>query len=937
MKKNLIQKMLMGLIILNPLFDLHFFYGQIGTLIRIIFILVMLFLIFKIDKEDKTRKYLFLYLGITFIYFLIHDLNARQFKSLVPDNFNYSTLKEGLYFLKMVMSPILIYLVYKSKLTIDKLNISINLAVILISGSIVLFNFLGISYNSYGYEPITGSFFTWFTDHNYLFNQLASKGFFELANQIVAILILYLPLVIYFLFKKFNIFNLTTFILLLLSMLMLGTRISIYGSFMALIAVLIIYLFLLITKKEKMNLISLVTIILLSVGFYLLINYSPVKLKSDYYEDIYENQDIDNIEVIDNNQNTGNNQPNNKKVPNNTNKDDIDYIENNYQDKLIYEHFILKSYPYQYDPEFWIDIMDEPVEKRVDTRYLEQEMVEQVVEINDNDLDPYLGITYVRIQNIFNIERDYVMQYYSVGIIGTILLLGSYFVVVMVSTITILKDFKCKFNLTNILLLFSVLLMLLSAYFSGNILNGLGCIIPLSIICGVLINNTKYGKITDENLVKRCPVKEKIEKVISVYKRDGFIETTKKIFKHLKYEIFFKHNPWYLVDFAFNKKRYVKFLDEVLNSNYDRVIIWRGSFGWKVPLFQRPQHIARELSHQKCLVFYSTYKDDKVLTFDKINDNLYLINYQNKKLVKLFEEKLKELNKPKYIQIYSTDWFKSTEDIKTWVKDGYKIIYEYIDDLSPDLTGTKELAKNIIDKYNFCSENSDDVLVVTSADKLYDDIYKIRKDKNVAFSSNGVEYEHFAKVKKEENISNKMLEIVKLDKPIIGYYGALGKWFDYDLIKYISKEKPDYQIVLIGLKYDTYFDKSKIEKLNNVHYLGVIDYFDLPKYAVYFDVATIPFLVNDITKATSPCKLFEYMSLNKPIVTTSLNECYKYKSVMIGKNKKEFVNLLDKSLKIIKNKDKKYFSLLKKEALENTWEMKATLIIDGLKLMEKGE
>ena len=929
MKENSIQKMLIILIIFSPILDLHFFYGQVATLIRILFILVMLFLTFKIDKKDKIRKYLFLYLIVTFVYFLIHDLNARNFKSLVPGNFNYNTLKEGLYFIKMVISPILIYVAYKSKLTLDNLNTTINWSVILISGSIVITNFLGIAYNSYGYEQIADNFFSWFSNHNYLFNQLASKGFFELANQIVAILILYLPLVIYFLIKKFNIFNLITFVLLLMSMLMLGTRISVYGSFMTLIAISIIYLFLLIIKKEKMNLTSFITIILLSIGFYLLIDYSPVKLKSDYYEDIYENQDIDNVEVIDDTQ------P--QKVENNTNINEIDYIENNYQDKLIYEYFLLKSYPYQYDPEFWIEIMEQPVEKRVDTRYLEIEMVKQAAEINDNDFDPYLGITYVRIQNIFNIERDYVMQYYSVGIIGTILLLGTYFVVILFSSIKILKDFKNKLQLSNILLLSSILLVMLSAYFSGNILNGLGCIIPLSFICGVLINNVTYGKITNENLVKRCYVKEKIEKVISVYKRDGFIETTKKIFKHLKYEIFFKHNPWYLIDFAFNKNKYTKFLDEILNSDYDRVIVWRGSFGWKVPLFQRPQHIARELSNQKCLVFYSTYKDDKVLTFDKINDSLFLINYQNKKLVKLFEEKLKELNKPKYIQIYSTDWFKSTEDIKNWINQGYKIIYEYIDDLSPDLTGTKELAKNIIDKYNFCSKNSDDVLVVTSADKLYDDIFKIRKDKNVVFSSNGVEHEHFASVKKDDKIPEKLLEIVKLDKPIVGYYGALGKWFDYDLIKYIVKERPDYQIVLIGLKYDTYFDKSKIEKLDNVHYLGVIDYFELPKYAVYFDIATIPFLVNDITKATSPCKLFEYMSLNKPIVTTDLNECHKYKSVMIGKNKKEFVDLLDKSLKIIKTNDKKYFSLLKKEALENTWRMKATLIIDGLKLMEKGE
>ncbi|MEG2311557.1 MAG: glycosyltransferase, partial [Bacilli bacterium] len=353
------------------------------------------------------------------------------------------------------------------------------------------------------------------------------------------------------------------------------------------------------------------------------------------------------------------------------------------------------------------------------------------------------------------------------------------------------------------------------------------------------------------------------------------------------------------------------------------------------PLFQRPQHIARELSKQNCLVLYATYKDDKILTYKYVYDNLFLINFENKQFNKLLNKFISNSSIPKYIQLYSTDWFKSVLDIKKFISSGYKILYEYIDDLHPALTGTKDLAKNIVDKYKFCSENTNDVIVVTTADKLYNDVYMVRKDKNLIFSGNGVEYEHFIDIKNENDINKKMIDIIKLKKPIIGYYGALAKWFDYDLIKYIAFKKPEYEIVLIGLKYDTSFDLSKIEKISNVHYLGVIDYIDLPKYIKKMDIMTIPFLINDITKATSPCKLFEYMSASKPIVTTDLNECRKYKSVMIGKTKEEFVLLLDKAFDIIKKNDKKYFTLLKNEALANTWKAKAELIIKGLEKSEK--
>jgi hypothetical protein len=40
----------------------------------------------------------------------------------------------------------------------------------------------------------------------------------------------------------------------------------------------------------------------------------------------------------------------------------------------------------------------------------------------------------------------------------------------------------------------------------------------------------------------------------------------------------------------------------------------------------------------------------------------------------------------------------------------------------------------------------------------------------------------------------------------------------------------------------------------------------------------IPFRINEITEAVSPIKLFEYMALGRPIVTTDMAESRKYRS-----------------------------------------------------------
>lgn len=228
--------------------------------------------------------------------------------------------------------------------------------------------------------------------------------------------------------------------------------------------------------------------------------------------------------------------------------------------------------------------------------------------------------------------------------------------------------------------------------------------------------------------------------------------------------------------------------------------------------------------------------------------------------------------------------------------------------------------------------NDKEAIVVVTADALQRDVIQKRGSVNLVYSGNGVDYNHFHNdIDRNFKFEKKYSEILKFGQPVVGYYGALAKWFDYDLIKYMAA-KGKYQIVLFGIKYDDSYEKAGLDKLENVHFLGSRDYQVLQNYASKIDVLTIPFLINDITKATSPVKLFEYMALNKPIVTTDMDECRKYESVLIGRDHAEFIDKLDEAIK--KKSDSSYMKLLDKEALENTWEEKAKLIIEKMRECE---
>ncbi|MBQ7714897.1 MAG: glycosyltransferase [Clostridia bacterium] len=367
-------------------------------------------------------------------------------------------------------------------------------------------------------------------------------------------------------------------------------------------------------------------------------------------------------------------------------------------------------------------------------------------------------------------------------------------------------------------------------------------------------------------------------------------------------------------------------------DGYDRVVVWRSPFGWDVPLFQRPQHIARQLAKKGCVVFYEiTENTDCVDEMRKEEDNLYLVNFENPGVSDLVMEAVRNCGKPSYIQFYSTNWCISVEELEKYISDGHRILYEYIDDISPELAGTEEIPKYIIDKYDYVMDHPE-ISVVTTARRLYEDVLKKRGKENLAFSCNGVDYSYFTTFDKEIEFGEQFEKVTSNGKINMCYYGALASWFDYDLIKKIN-ETDKYNIILFGIAYDQTFYEQKINKLPNVYYFGAIEYKKLKYYAAKMDILTIPFVINSITLATSPLKLFEYMALHKPIVTTAMDECKNYESVLVANDHDEFIALLDKASGLRNDKD--YLELLDKEARDNDWSKKADVIIDLLRSNEQ--
>lgn len=373
----------------------------------------------------------------------------------------------------------------------------------------------------------------------------------------------------------------------------------------------------------------------------------------------------------------------------------------------------------------------------------------------------------------------------------------------------------------------------------------------------------------------------------------------------------------------------MKKIDEIIvNSDYKFVDLFVLKCGWNMNLFQRPQHIAINTSKIDGLVLFRGAFDgvDKNMNYpiQKIRNNLYLIDMDNKELFYYLIKKISEISKPKLLHLYSTDNNFSIKEIKKFEKNGFKILYEYIDEISPDISQRK-IPVETYDKHYYILKNKN-YNVVTTSEKLYQETYNYRGSKNLILSCNGVEYSDWDTSKKQD-IPDDLKEILKLNKNIIGYYGAIAPWLDYAIIRKLLTERPEYQIVFIGEIFNSSFNEQDFIEFTNFNFLGAKDYYELKNYAKFFDVCIIPFVKNKITESTSPIKLFEYMALNKPIVTTDLLECRKYDSVIIAKNADDFVSKIDFAIKMKDNQE--YINLLDKEAHENTWNSKTKEIFNN--------
>jgi len=155
-----------------------------------------------------------------------------------------------------------------------------------------------------------------------------------------------------------------------------------------------------------------------------------------------------------------------------------------------------------------------------------------------------------------------------------------------------------------------------------------------------------------------------------------------------------------------------------------------------------------------------------------------------------------------------------------------------------------------------------------------------------------------------------------LPQPIIGFSGSIGKWIDIDLIIKTAKHFKNGSIVIIGLN-EKNPKINKLSSINNIHFLGMKERKKVPKYINTFDVCIMPFARNKIGEGLVPLKMFEYLAMGKPIVSTESKVLRPFNEVISLSKEDDFVESIEI---VLAEKTKESAKSAREMAMEYSWE-----------------
>ncbi len=254
------------------------------------------------------------------------------------------------------------------------------------------------------------------------------------------------------------------------------------------------------------------------------------------------------------------------------------------------------------------------------------------------------------------------------------------------------------------------------------------------------------------------------------------------------------------------------------------------------------------------------------------------------------------------------DWFK--QRIVSWF-DWAEDWGEYYSDYS------ESKRKKIGELENYIIKNTD--IVSTVSNKLMERARRLNENSFKLADGTVLNVFMQTSLKIPEDIKN-------IQKPILGYLGSVTERIDLELLEFLVEKIPGVSIVLIGNILHHRVDIPRLKKIRNIYLLGGRRFKELGQYTKNFSISILPYKTN---LWGFPTKIFDYLAIGKPIVTTSVPELEPFNDVLkIAYTNEEFAMHVRESLE---ENDPVMVGKRINMAKENSWEIRAKQILETIR------
>jgi hypothetical protein len=216
------------------------------------------------------------------------------------------------------------------------------------------------------------------------------------------------------------------------------------------------------------------------------------------------------------------------------------------------------------------------------------------------------------------------------------------------------------------------------------------------------------------------------------------------------------------------------------------------------------------------------------------------------------------------------------------------VVYDLLDDLSiyeADEQGMPE-HRRVRDHHPALVRSA--TAVIASSEVLVERHRHERPD--ILLVDNGVEVDRFGRPQGRP-------PEVPAGTPVVGYHGAIARWFDVELFTLVAAANPQWRFVLVGPVAPELRDAiDRLGASENVLVVGEQSSDRIPAYVQAFDVGAIWFRVDDLTNAVSPLKMYEYLAAGIPVVSSPIPAAEAAAEVRVAASPAEMVGAIEAAL-----------------------------------------